>query len=73
MRYYLDPISGRMVNKVDAGGRSFRWWHSALHTFDSSALSRSAWFRNLLMLPLLLGAAAVCITGTWLGVRRLTR
>ena len=73
VRYYLDPVSGRMVNKVDAGGRSYRWWHSALHTFDFSALSRSEWFRNLLMLPLLLGAAAVCVTGTWLGVRRLTR
>jgi hypothetical protein len=73
VRYYLDPISGRLVNKVDAGTRSFRWWHSALHTFDFSTLSRSAWFRNGLMLPLLLGAAAVCVTGTWLGVRRLTR
>jgi len=73
VRYYLDPISGRLVNKVDAGIRSFRWWHSALHTFDFSELSRSAWFRNGLMLPLLLGAAAVCVTGTWLGIRRLTR
>ncbi len=73
VRYYLDPVSGRMVNKLDAGGRSFRWWHSALHTFDFSALTRSEWFRALLMLPLLLGAAAVCITGTWLGIRRLTR
>jgi uncharacterized iron-regulated membrane protein len=73
LRYYLDPMSGRMLNKVDAGGRSFRWWHSALHTFDFSALTRSAWFRNSLMLVLLLGAAAVCITGTWLGIRRLTR
>jgi hypothetical protein len=73
VRYYLDPISGRLVNKVDAGSRSFRWWHSALHTFDFSALTRSAWFRNSLMLVLLLGAAGVCVTGTWLGIRRLTR
>jgi uncharacterized iron-regulated membrane protein len=73
VRYYLDPISGRMVNKVDAGGRQFRWWHSALHTLDFSALTRSAWFRNSLMLALLLGAAGVCITGTWLGIRRLAR
>jgi uncharacterized iron-regulated membrane protein len=72
VRYYLDPISGRLLNKVDARTRSFRWWHSALHTFDFSALTRSAWFRNSLMLALLLGAAAVCITGTWLGIRRLT-
>jgi len=25
------------------------------------------------MLVLLLGAAGVCVTGTWLGIRRLTR
>ena len=73
VRYYLDPISGGLVNKVDAGSRSFRWWHSALHTFDFSAFTRSAWFRNSLMLALLLGAAGVCVTGTWLGIRRLTR
>lgn len=73
VRYYLDPISGRLVNRIDAGTRSFRWWHRALHTFDFSAATRSGWFRNSLMLPLLLGAAAVCITGTWLGIRRLTR
>jgi len=73
VRYYLDSVSGRLVNKVDPGSRSFRWWHSALHTFDFSALTRSAWFRNGLMLPLLLGAALVCATGTWLGIRRLTR
>jgi len=73
VRYYLDPVSGRLVNKVDAGGRQFRWWHSALHTFDFSSATRSAWFRNSLMLVLLLGAAGVCVTGTWLGIRRLTR
>jgi hypothetical protein len=72
VRYYLDPISGRLLNKVDARTRSFRWWHSALHTFDFSALTRSVWFRNSLMLALLLGATAVCVTGTWLGIRRVT-
>jgi hypothetical protein len=29
--------------------------------------------RNLLMLPLLLGAAAVCVIGAYLGIRRITR
>ena len=73
VRYYLDPVSGRLVNKIDSGGRSYRWWHSALHTFDFSTITRTEWFRNGLMLPLLLGAALVCATGTWLGIRRLTR
>jgi uncharacterized iron-regulated membrane protein len=72
-RYYLDAVSGRLVNKVDSGGKAFRWWHSGLHTLDFSSVTRNAWFRNALMLPLLLGAAFVCATGTWLGIRRLTR
>jgi len=73
VRYYLDPLSGRLLNKIDSGGKSFRWWHSALHTFDFASFTRSGWFRNSLMLPLLLGAALVSATGTWLGIRRLTR
>jgi hypothetical protein len=73
VRYYLDAVSGRLVNKVDSGGKAFRWWHSGLHTLDFSSVTRNAWFRNALMLPLLLGAAFVCATGTWLGIRRLTR
>jgi uncharacterized iron-regulated membrane protein len=73
VRYYLDAVTGRLVNKVDSGSRSFRWWHSALHTFDFSSMTRAPWFRNTLMLTLLLGAALVTATGTWLGIRRLTR
>jgi uncharacterized iron-regulated membrane protein len=73
VRYYVDAVTGRLVNKVDSGGRSFRWWHSALHTFDFSSVTRAAWFRNSLMLTLLLGAALVTATGTWLGIRRLMR
>lgn len=73
VRHYLDPVSGRLVNKVDPGGRAFRWWHSGLHTFDFSSVTRGDWFRNGLMLPLLLGAAFVCVTGTWIGIKRLTR
>ncbi len=73
VRHYLEPLSGRLVNKVDPGGKAFRWWHSGLHTFDFSAVTRGGWFRNGLMLPLLLGAAFVCVTGTWIGIKRLTR
>ena len=73
VRRYLDPVSGRLVNKIDTGAKSFRWWHSALHTFDFSSVTRGSWFRNALMLPLLLGAALVCASGTWLGIKRLTR
>jgi uncharacterized iron-regulated membrane protein len=72
-RYYLDAVSGRLINKIDSGGKAFRWWHSGLHTFDFSSVTRNAWFRNSLMVSLLIGAAFVCATGTWLGIRRLIR
>jgi uncharacterized iron-regulated membrane protein len=71
--YYLDPVSGRLLNKIDAGGRAYRWWHSGLHQLDFTAGMRTSAFRNFLMLPLLLGAALVASTGAWLGIRRLTR
>jgi uncharacterized iron-regulated membrane protein len=71
--YYLDPVSGRLLNKIDAGGRAYRWWHSGLHQLDFTAGMRSSGFRNFLMLPLLLGATFVASTGAWLGIRRLTR
>lgn len=71
--YYLDPVSGRLLNKIDAGGRAYRWWHSGLHQLDFTAPMRTSAFRNFLMLPLLLGATLVASTGAWLGIRRLTR
>ena len=71
--YYLDPVSGQMLNKIDASGRAYRWWHSGLHQLDFTAVMRTSAFRNFLMLPLLLGAALVATTGAWLGIRRLTR
>jgi uncharacterized iron-regulated membrane protein len=71
--YYLDPLSGRLINKIDSGGRAYRWWHSGLHQLDFTAAMRTSAFRNFLMLPLLLGATLVASTGAWLGIRRLTR
>lgn len=71
--YYVDAVTGELINKVDAGGRAFRWWHSGLHRLDFSSALRTDLARTLLMLPLLIGAAFVCGTGAYLGIKRLTR
>lgn len=71
--YYLDAVSGELINKADAGGRAFRWWHSGLHRLDFAAPLRTDLARTLVMLPLLIGAAFVCVLGAYLGVRRLSR
>jgi hypothetical protein len=71
-RLYLDPRTGELVDFVDSGSRSFRWWHLALHRLDLPALrERPLW--DLVTLPLLAGTALVCLLGAWMGVRRLRR
>jgi uncharacterized iron-regulated membrane protein len=71
--YYLDALTAQLINKADAGGRGFRWWHSGLHRLDFTPALRSDAARTLLMLPLLLGVTAMCALGAWLGIKRLTK
>lgn len=70
-RYYLDATSGALLNRVDAGARWYRWLHTGLHRLDFHVFLRTRPFRDVLLWTLLLGASAVCLTGVWLGVRRL--
>ena len=69
--YYLDPVTGELINKADAGGKAYRWWHSGLHRWDFVPALRTSMARSLLLLPLLLGASVVCAIGAYLGIRRL--
>jgi uncharacterized iron-regulated membrane protein len=71
--YYLDPVSGELVDRADGGERQYRWWFSALHRLDFVQALRTSLGRNLVMLPLLLGALVVTSLGAYLGIRRLTR
>ena len=70
-RSYLDPVSGELLLTVDHSGRWYRWLHYALHRMDFAALWRQRPFHDLWMWLSLGGATAVCVTGTWLGIRRL--
>ncbi|HEU4625436.1 MAG TPA: PepSY domain-containing protein [Steroidobacteraceae bacterium] len=70
--YYLDAVTGELIDKADSGGRAYRWWHSGLHRLDFAPALRTFFARTALMLPLLLGAAAVCILGAYLGIRRVS-
>jgi hypothetical protein len=70
-RSYLDPMSGELLLTVDRNVRWYRWLHSALHRMDFAALWRNRPFRDLWLWLALGGASVVCVTGTWLGLRRL--
>ncbi len=70
-RFYLNPVSGRLVRFADADARWSRWLFNGLHSLDFTAAFRWRPFWDVLMIVLLLGATVVCGTGTWLGVKRL--
>jgi uncharacterized iron-regulated membrane protein len=71
--FYLDPVTGRVLDYHDRDGRLRRWLHNGLHSLDFTAWLRMRPVWDLIMLPLLLGASLVCATGAWLGLMRLIR
>jgi hypothetical protein len=72
-RYYVDPLSGALLAKLDAGARGYRWWHDALHRLDFAAMVRGRPQWDVLMWLLMSGVTAVCLTGVYLAGRRLLR
>lgn len=72
-RYYLDTVSGALVSKVGRGGWGFRWFHQALHRLDFSATLRGHPQWDALMLVLMSGVTALCVTGAFLAYRRVAR
>jgi uncharacterized iron-regulated membrane protein len=72
-RFYLDPVSGALLRRVDANARWHRWLFGALHRLDFAAVlrARPAW--DLVMIALLLGGIGVSATGVYLAFRRIRR
>jgi hypothetical protein len=69
--YYVDPVTGTLLAKFDAGAKGYRWWHQGLHRLDFAAgLRERPWWDGLMLLALS-GVTLICVTGTWLGIRRL--
>jgi hypothetical protein len=71
VRYYVDPISGTLLAKFDAGAKAYRWWHQGLHRLDFAAGLRERPLWDGLMLLALSGVTLLCVTGTWQAIRRL--
>jgi PepSY-associated TM region len=72
-RYYIDAVSGELLAKIDRDAREYRWLHEGLHRMDFTAVMRARPQWDILMLLLMSGVTVVCVTGTYLGYRRLLR
>ena len=70
-RYYLDPMSGALLQRADANGRWHRWLFGGLHRLDFTATMRARPFWDVLVLTLMLGGLAISVTGCYLAVRRI--
>ena len=70
---YLDGRSGRLVEALDNTQRESRWLRTGLHDVDFSAGLRTRPVWDLVVLLLLAGVTAVCVTGAWLGIKRIGR
>jgi hypothetical protein len=72
-RYYIDPVSGMLVAKMDGNAQAYRWLHQGLHRMDFAASLRGRPQWDVLMLVLMSGVTLLCVTGAYLGFRRLLR
>jgi hypothetical protein len=69
-RYYLDPSSGRLLQRADAAERWHRWLFGALHRIDFAHWLRARPLWDVLVLSLMLGGFGVAATGCYLAIRR---
>jgi PepSY-associated TM region len=68
--YYIDPASGRVVQSYGKRSRWNRWLYHGLHSMDLPSLyaHRPAW--DIVVLFLMLGGTALCITSLFIVSRR---
>lgn len=71
--YYLSPVNGQLVRKIDSELRLYRWLFYGIHRGDFSAFLRSRPVWDLFMVLFLLGVTLVCGTGSYMAIRRVRR
>jgi hypothetical protein len=71
--YYIDPVSGDLAARIDRNARAYRWWHQGLHRMDFLPALRARPQWDALMLLLMSGVTVLCMSGVYLGYRRLVK
>ena len=67
----IDGADGRVLQRLDASRRAYRWFYSALHTLDFPVLMAHPRLRDILVVGLCLLGLAFSVTGIVIGWRRL--
>lgn len=67
----IDGADGRVLQRLDASRRAYRWFYSALHTLDFPILMAHPHLRDVLVVGLCALGLTFSITGIVIGWRRL--
>ena len=72
-RYYIDPATGRIAGTYGAKGWVNRWLYHGLHSLDFPWLYKYRPLWDIVVLTLMLGGVAICVTSLILSWRVLIR
>lgn len=72
-RYYIDPGTGRVVGTYSARGWVNRWLYHGLHSLDFPWLYKYRPLWDIVVILLMLGGTAICVTSIVLTWRVLAR
>jgi hypothetical protein len=70
-RYYMDPKTAVLLQRVDNAGRGYRWLFNGLHRWDFADWLRARPVWDIIVLFLMLGGTAGVFTGVYLALRRI--
>ncbi len=69
--WQIDGADGRIIEKLDASRRAYRWVFRALHTLDFPLLAENPALRSVLIMLLCAGGFIFSVTGVIIGWRRI--
>jgi hypothetical protein len=72
-RYYIDPKTARVVGSYDAGDWVNRWLYNGLHSLNFPWLYNYRPLWDIVVITLMLGGTALCVTSLVLAWRVLGR
>lgn len=71
--FYLDPVTGAVLDFVDDGARRYRWWFNALHRLDFAWLLQYRTLWHLTIWILCVAGLVTSLSAVAIGWRRLRK
>ena len=70
---HVDPHSARILESYLATSRLERWLYHGLHSLDFPLLYKYRPLWDIVVLVLMAGGTALCVTSVWIGWKRLRK